>query len=253
MTPARARFEQLEGRQAVREAMRAGRRIERLSVAAGARVQGALAEIVELAAETGVPVERVPRAVLDERAETRAHQGVIARVAARAAGSWRDAVHGARAAGRTPLLLALDGIQDPQNVGALLRTAEALGVDAVLLPGRRAASLGPGVAKASAGAVEHLAIDVVGNLESALRACKEEGLWVVALAGDGPTDVRECALLGEPAVVVVGAEGRGVSRIVRKRADDIIVIPMLGRVGSLNASAAGAIALWEASKRRSRG
>jgi 23S rRNA (guanosine2251-2'-O)-methyltransferase len=132
----------------------------------------------------------------------------------------------------------------------LLRSAEVFGVDAVLLPRRRSAPLGAAAAKASAGAIEHLWIDQVPNLERALATCRDEGIWVVALDAAGGQDLRDCALLAEPVVLVVGAEGRGVSRLIRSRADAVVAIATTGRVTSLNASAAGAVCLWEAASRR---
>lgn len=240
----------IEGRQPVREALRAGRKIERIMIADGARPEGVLGEILREARERGIPVETVARALLDERAESRAHQGVIAVAEAYRTRDWREGVEAARAAGRAPLVLALDGIQDPQNMGALLRSAEVLGVDAVIVPSRRSAPLGAGVAKAAAGALEHLVVDQVANVERALASCRQEGLWLVALAGEADMTVDACELLAEPVAVVVGAEGSGVSALIRKRADALVRIPMRGRVGSLNAAAAGAICLWEAARRR---
>lgn len=243
-------MEQLEGRQPVREALRAGRRIARVMVAEGAQTRGTLAEIVELAERAGARVERWPRAELDRIATTRSHQGVIAEAEPARARSWREGVEAARADGRVPLVLALDGIEDPQNMGALLRSAEAFGADAVIVPKRRSSAIGAAVAKASAGAVEHLIVDRVPNLERALASCREEGLWIVATAADAEITVDRCDLLGEPVVIVVGSEGEGVSALVRRRADQGVRIPLAGRVASLNASVAGAILLWEAARRR---
>ncbi len=239
----------IEGRQPVREALRAGRSIRRIMIADGAHTRGSLDEIMQLARGAGVRIDRVPRAALDERASSRAHQGVIAEAEQIRSRSWREGVQAAEAAGEPPLLLALDGVEDPQNLGALLRSAEVLGVHAVLVPKRRSAPLGPATAKASAGAMEHLVIDQVNSLERALWDCREAGLWIVALAADGE-DIRSCGLMEEPVVLVVGAEGKGVSRLIRDRADVRVGIPMQGKVGSLNASVAGAIALWEAARRR---
>lgn len=243
-------MELIEGRNPVREALRAGRRIRRILVAEGAEPRGSLGEILALAREAGVRVDRVPRAAIDGRASTRAHQGVLAEAAAFRPRPWRQAVREARDAGGVPLVLALDRIQDPQNLGAILRSAEAFGVTAVILPRRRSAPLGPAVAKASAGAVEHLWIDEVANLERALADCREEGLWIVTLAAEGQVDLRDCPLLGEPAAVVVGSEGAGVSPLIRRRSDALVRIPNAGKVGSLNAAVAAGICLWEAARRR---
>jgi len=243
-------MEQIEGRQPVREALRAGRAIKRILVAEGAQTRGTLSEILSLAREHGVRVEQVPRSAIDRRALTPVHQGVIAEVQPRRARSWKEGVAEARAAGRTPLLLALDGVEDPRNLGALVRSADAFGVDAVLVPSRRSAGIGPAAIKASAGALENVLVDEVGNLERTLAACKKEGIWIVAMDASGGTDISVCALLEEPVAIVVGAEGRGVSRLIRERADIIVSIPMPGTVASLNASVAGGIALWETSRRR---
>jgi len=247
--PAPPRY--IEGRHPVREALRAGTSIRRLIVAEGAQPRGVLGEILQLARDAGVRIDRVPRAALDARASTGAHQGVLAEAAPYRTRSWKEGVEAARERGAVPLLLALDGMEDPHNLGALLRTAEVFGVDAVILPNRGTAPLGPVVAKSAAGALEHLVVDGVANLERTLADCRREGMWIVALAAEGNDEVQACELLGEPVVVVVGSEGAGVSALIRKRADVVVRIPTAGRVSSLNASVAGAICMWEAARRRS--
>lgn len=243
-------MDQIEGRQPVREALRAGRPLRRILIAERAQARGTLAEILSAARAAGIRVDRVPRAALDARAKGSTHQGVIAEAAPYRTRSWKEGIDIARNRGKPALLLALDGIEDPQNLGALLRSAEVFAVDAVLLPQRRSAPLGPAAAKASAGAIEHLVIDQVPNLERALAACRSEGLWMVALASDGLQTVGECPLLAEPVVLVVGSEHRGVSPLIRRRADAVVRIPTRGSVSSLNASAAGAVCLWEAARYR---
>ncbi|MFN2613251.1 MAG: 23S rRNA (guanosine(2251)-2'-O)-methyltransferase RlmB [Actinomycetota bacterium] len=243
-------MELLTGRQPVREALRAGRPIKRLLVADGAQSKGVLAEILDLAHAAGVRVERVPRRLMDERAGDAVHQGVLAETTPYRTRSWREGLERARKAGKVPLLLALDGIEDPQNAGALIRSAEVFGVDAVLLPKRRSAPLSHVTAKASAGAIEHLVIDVVSNLERALADCKDEGIWILSLAADAKGTIEACPLISEPVLVVVGAEGTGVSSLIRKRSDAVVRIPTRGKVASLNASVAGAICLYEVAKNR---
>lgn len=240
----------IEGRQPVREALRAGRRIYRIFVAQGAAPKGTLAEIMERARSAGVKIERVSRADLDAKATSRAHQGVIAEADETPNVSWRDSLEAARNRGETPLLLALDGIEDPQNLGAILRSAEIFGVHAVILPKHRSAPLSPIVRKVSAGAIEHLAIDIVTNMERTLAAAKEAGCWIVVLDADGDRSVEACDLLEEPVVIVSGAEGSGVSRLIKERADALVRIDTSGKVASLNASVATAICLWEAARRR---
>jgi 23S rRNA (guanosine2251-2'-O)-methyltransferase len=244
--------ERIEGRNPVREAIRAGRTISRILVATGAQERGALAEIIETARNAKIRVDRVPRARLDHIAESGAHQGIIAEVEDYKYRPWRDGLELAKAREETPLFLALDGITDPHNLGSLLRSAEAFGVHAVLLPERRSSPITAVVAKASAGALEYLVIDRVGNLERALASCKGAGLWLVGLVGTADTSVDECALFEEPVVLIIGDEGRGISRLIRERADQLVRIPQAGRVASLNASVAGAIAMREASGRRRR-
>jgi 23S rRNA (guanosine2251-2'-O)-methyltransferase len=242
----------IEGRNPVREALKAGRPIRRILIAEGVSDRGPVAEIVAAAGTAGVKVDRVPRHVLDRMAKGRVHQGVVAEADPYRYRSWEAAVAAAKERGEIPLLLALDGVTDPMNLGSLIRSAEAAGAHAVLVPKRRAAPVTPIVEKASAGAIEHLPVDQVNNLERTLERCKQAGLWVVGLAGDAPQDVWECVLLAEPLVLVVGAEGKGISRLISERADALVRIPMAGRVGSLNAAVAGAVALFETLRRRSR-
>lgn len=224
--------------------------MRRILIAEGGRERGSLAEIVALARGAGVRVDRLPRAAIDARARTRAHQGVLAEVEPYRFRPWREGIARAAARAEPPMLLALDGVTDPQNLGSLLRSAEAFGAHAVILPGRRAAPLTATVEKVAAGAVEHLAVDRVSSLERALADCRAEGLWIVGLAGDAEQELSGCELLGEPVVLVIGSEGRGLSRLVRERADAVARIPMAGRTGSLNAAVAGAVALYEARRRR---
>lgn len=242
--------DQIEGRNPVREALRAGRALTRILVADGAAARGPLAEILVAAREAGVRIERVPREKLDRMAASRAHQGVIAETGGFTYRSWKDALAIAEERGEKPLLLALDGITDPGNLGSLLRSAEAAGAHGALIPGRRAADVTPVVEKASAGALEHLILDRVGNLPRALEDLRAAGLWLVGLHGDAPGTIWSCELLTEPVVLVVGAEGRGLSRLIAERADALVRIPMAGRIESLNAASAGAVALFEAARRR---
>jgi len=227
--------------------------VRRILIADGAQIRGTLAEIVSLARVARVRIDHVPRATIDARATTRMHQGVIAEASTVAARSWREGLERGREAGEPALFLALDGIEDPHNAGALIRSAEVFGAHAVLVPKRRGSPLSAAVAKAAAGALEHVVVDQVTNMDHALAACREEGLWVVALAGEGDLPLDECALLEEPVVIVVGKEGTGVSSLLRKRADAVVAIPTVGRIGSLNASVAGAIALWETARKRRSG
>lgn len=233
----------------MREALRGGRAIRRLLVAEGSG-GGPMAEIVRTARLAGVRVERVPREMLDEMAATRAHQGVIAEAEVFRYRSWREALELARSRDEIPLLLAVDGITDPGNLGSLLRSAEAAGSHGVLMSRRRAAPVTPVVEKASAGALEHLILVRVPNLGVALADLRSEGVWTVGLDAEATTSIWDCDLLTEPLVLVVGAEGKGLGRLVSERADALVSIPLGGKVGSLNAAVAGALALFETRRRR---
>jgi 23S rRNA (guanosine2251-2'-O)-methyltransferase len=188
--------------------------------------------------------------MLDEMAATRSHQGVIAEAEGYRYRSWREALELARSRGEPALLLAVDGITDPGNLGSLLRSAEAAGAHGIIVSRRRSAPVTPIVEKASAGALEHLILDRVPNLSTALADLRSEGVWTVGLDAEAPTNIWECDLLVEPLVLVVGAEGRGLGRLVSERADALVSIPLGGRVGSLNAAVAGAVALFETRRRR---
>ena len=241
--------DQIEGRNPIREALRSGRPIRRLLVAEGSG-GGPVAEIVRTARLAGIRVDRVPRRMLDEMATSRSHQGVIAEAEGYRYRSWREALELARSRSEPALLLAVDGVTDPGNLGSLLRSAEAAGAHGVLVSRRRSAPVTPVVEKASAGALEHLILDRVPNLSTTLADLRAEGIWTVGLDAHSSTSIWECDLLREPLVLVVGAEGRGLGRLVAERADALVSIPLGGNVGSLNAAVAGAVALFETRRRR---
>ncbi|GAC1409750.1 MAG: 23S rRNA (guanosine(2251)-2'-O)-methyltransferase RlmB [Actinomycetota bacterium] len=241
----------IEGRNPVREALRAHRFVRRIMVASGTQEKGSIEEILELARLSHVKVEYVPRHELDQHAESRSHQGVAAELDDFEYAPWQDAVDAAIARGEAPLVLALDGITDPQNTGSLIRSASVLGAHAVLLPARRAAPVTASVVKASAGAIWSIPVDQVTNLERTLADCKKRGLWVIGLDGDADTLISGCAVLSEPCAIVVGAEGKGMSRLLKDRSDVLVKIAQRGTIDSLGAAAAGAIALFEAAKSRS--
>lgn len=237
----------IEGRNPVREALRAGRPIHRLLVATGVAGVG---DIIEAARAARVRIDRVPRAAIESKASTTAHQGVLAEIEEFRYRSWREGVAEAEERGEKALLLACDGVTDPHNLGSLIRSAEAAGAHAVIIPARRSAQVNATVEKAAAGATAHIVVDRVGNLERTLDDAREKGIWVIALTVDGEQSLFDAPLLTEPSVIVVGAEGTGVSRLVAERADARVRISLGGRTGSLNAGVAGAIALFEARRRR---
>ena len=198
-----------------------------------------------LAAEAGTPVTRVPSEVLDRATGGAVHQGVVAEVAAPAALTLTELVEGAN---DPALLLVLDGIEDPQNLGAILRSAEAAAVDGVIRQTRRAAPLGR-VAKTSAGALTHVRLASVVNIARAVTELEKAGIWTVGLEADGD-DLYDGVDLTLPTALVLGSEGRGLRRLVRERCDRVVSIPLLGHVNSLNVAVAAGIALFEAVRQR---
>lgn len=243
---------QIEGRHPVLEALLAGRGIRKIVLASEARPAPVVERIQAEARRRGVRVEKVRRHEIERMAQTRAPQGVIAFTEGFTYAALGDVLDAVRARGEVPLLLALDGVTDPHNVGALARSAEAAGGHGLILPGRRSAPVTPVVEKAAAGALAHLPVIQVGNLSAALEEARSAGLWVVALDGRAGTTVWDLELATEPLCLALGAEGPGVSRLVRERADALASIPMSGKVGSLNVSVAGGVALFEVARRRTR-
>lgn len=239
---------QIEGRRPVIEALRAGRALEEIWISQGSRPSGALAEIVRMARRQGVTVREVPRREIEERARTRNPQGVIATSNVGFEYATLDDLLG-RATGTPALFVALDGVTDPQNLGALARSAEAAGAHGLIVGKRRAAPVTDVARRTSAGALEHLPVARVTNIPSALETLKEAGVWIVALDATSERTIYD--LDGtDPLCLVVGGEGSGVSRLVAERADHLVSIPMAGKVSSLNASAAGAVALFEIGRQR---
>ena len=237
--------EVLYGRQPVRECLRARRRhIHQLILAEGVGETGIVGEIVSLAAGLKVPVRRVPRPQLDRIAET--HQGVALETADYPYVAVEDILAWAGKRAEQPFVLALDHMQDPHNLGALLRTAEAVGVHGAIIPGRRAVGVTPAVVGASAGASEHVRVAQVANLVHALEALKKSGVWVVGLESTPEARPYHQIDLNLPLALVIGAEGAGLSRLVRDTCDWLICLPMRGQIESLNASVAGGIALYAA-------
>jgi 23S rRNA (guanosine2251-2'-O)-methyltransferase len=232
----------LAGIHPVREALLAGRDLDRVLIARGAggpRLQ----EIIELARERSVPVRFEPREALDRASNSATHQGVLA------FGAAQRYTELDQVAGNAQLLVVLDGVEDPHNLGAIIRTAHAAGAAAVLVPDRRAAGLTETVAKAAAGALEHLPVVRVGNVTQTLEALKAKGFWIYGL------DERASELYSEtdyvrPTVVVLGGEGQGLHQLVKKHCDVLVRIPMAGAISSLNVSVAAGVVLFEWSRRQ---
>ncbi len=242
------RKETIYGRNPVREVLRAGRRrIHQIQLAKGVVEQGLLVEINEMAQANGIRIKRVPRTSLDR--EISNHQGVVVIVDPYDYGSIEEMLELAGERGEPPWILLLDMIQDPQNLGTLLRTAEAVGVHGVVIPAHRSASVTPAVVSASSGASEHMII-ARGNLVDAIERLKKADLWVTGLENTPDASIYWDADLTGPMALVVGSEGTGMRRRVRESCDFLVGIPMRGEIGSLNASVAGAIALYAILERR---
>jgi 23S rRNA (guanosine2251-2'-O)-methyltransferase len=237
------------GRHPVYEALRARRPADRLYVATGTKPLGILVDILKLGQEQGIPIQTIDRRALDRMAEGANHQGVVAEVAEYRYRSLADVLASSQVSGELPLILALDSLEDPQNFGTLLRTAEAVGVTGAIIPLHRSVGVTPAVEKASAGAVEFVAIARVTNLPRALDELKRAGYWVVGLAGEGDV-LYDAFRVDVPLVLVIGAEGRGLGRLVRESCDIVAKIPMFGHLESLNAAVAGSIVLADIRRRR---
>jgi 23S rRNA (guanosine2251-2'-O)-methyltransferase len=243
--------ENIEGRNAVLEALRSGRPIGKILVAEGSR-PGPLQELRRLARERGVLVQEVERMRLDRMSLTGKHQGVIALALAKEYVTVDDILRVARERQEEPFLLVLDGIEDPHNLGALIRTAEGAGVHGVVVPKRRAAPLTAAVGRASAGALEYMAVAQVPNLARCIEGLKSRGLWVVGADPQGE-QVYTAADLTGPIAVVIGSEGKGIHRLVKEKCDFLVTLPMRGRISSLNASVAGSLVMYEIVRQRAGG
>ena len=233
------------GRNAVRELLKSGRSVDKLFVRTGDR-EGSIIVIVAEAIRLGIPVIEVDSAKLDAITYGAHHQGVAALAAQKQYVDLQTIVDIAHERGETPLVVIADGIEDPHNLGAIIRCAECAGAHGIVLPKRHAVGLTPAVATASAGALEHMAVAKVQNISSAIEQLKKLGLWIFAAEADGipyyETDWNT------PAAVVFGSEGAGVSRLVREKSDFIVSIPMYGQVNSLNVSTAASVILCHAAR-----
>ena len=239
------------GRNAVRELLAAGRRpVREIFFAEGIDPAPVLDEIAALAARAGVAIRTLPRARLDALAETDAPQGVVARAAPLPEVDLLTLTAPSRPGGPPPFLVALDGVTDPHNLGAIIRTAESAGATGLVLTRHRAAHVTATVTKAAAGAIEYLPMAVVPGLPAALQELQSKGVWTVGLAGDVPQSVFDLPVADGPVCIVLGSEGAGLSRLVRQRCEIVVSIPRVGHTESLNVSAAAAVTCFEVARRR---
>jgi 23S rRNA (guanosine2251-2'-O)-methyltransferase len=244
-------MDRLTGIHAVREALEAGRAFDRIVIARG-RQDTRVEEIVKLARERNISVRFEDRGQLDRLADSKDHQGVVALAAARAAATLEDILAAANAGpgkGEKGLIVLLDGVEDPHNLGAIIRTALAAGAHGVLVPERRAAGLTDTVARASAGALSHMPVAKVTNLARAMEELKEAGYWLIGLDEDAEKSYTQ-ADYTSPVGIVLGGEGKGLHELTRKRCDFVVSLPTVGPVKSLNVSVAAGVVLFEAVRQR---
>ena len=238
----------IAGRNAVSEALRAGRTIDSLYIQRGER-SGALSALVAKAKAAGAAIKEADPRKLDHLCGGANHQGVVAVAAVKEYATVEDLFQLAQERGEPPFFVLCDELEDPHNLGAIIRTAECAGAHGVIIPKRRSAGLTAVVGKTSAGAVAHVPVARVPNLPALLKELKEEGVWVFGTAADGTTPLYQADLKG-PAAIVIGSEGTGMGRLVAENCDFTVSIPMFGKINSLNASAAAAVLLYEAVRQR---
>ncbi|MDL2300576.1 23S rRNA (guanosine(2251)-2'-O)-methyltransferase RlmB [Clostridiaceae bacterium OttesenSCG-928-D20] len=241
----------IEGRNAVTEALRAGRSFDKIFLSKG-EVDKALGHIASTARSMGIVVVETDRRRLDYMSKTKAHQGVIAVILEREYVTVDDILYIAEKRGEKPFVLILDEISDPQNLGAIIRSAECAGVHGIIIPKRRSAGLTAIVGKASAGAVEYMPVARVSNLVSAIKELKEKGLWIYGADAKGEKSLWETDFSGAIAIVI-GSEGDGISRLTQENCDFLVSIPMKGQINSLNASVSSALLIYEALRQKMQG
>lgn len=246
--PAEETEGQLEGRNALQEALKSGRAVDKVFIADGDIDKG-LQRLAAQAKEAGAVIVPVDRRKLDAMSFTRSHQGVIALTAAHEYYTIDDILEEAASRGEAPLIVICDELSDPHNLGAVMRSAECAGAHGVIIPKRRSVGLTATVAKASAGAMEYMKVARVTNISAAMQELKDKGVWIYGTAAEGSRPMYEADLKGA-AAIVIGNEGVGMSQLVAKNCDVTVHIPMAGRISSLNASAAASILLYEAVRQR---
>ncbi len=241
----------IEGRNPVIEALRSGRPLTRLLLARTTTGRGAITEVIQLAREHGVPVEYVERQTIERMSATGASQGIIACAAAKEYAGLDDLLAIPQEKGESALFVVLDGVEDPRNLGAVLRTADATGVHGVIIRSRRAVGLTSTVGKTSAGAIEYVPVARVANIYQAIEKLKKNNVWVTGIDMSGKVDYTGVDFK-PPTAIVLGGEGAGLSALVRKSCDSLASIPMKGKVTSLNISIAAAVVLYEVLRQRSK-
>lgn len=238
--------EMIAGKNPVLEALRSGREINKVWIAEGVKKTG-IQELIELAKEQGVLVQFVPKQKVDKLAEN--HQGIVASVAAYDYAELDDLFTAAKAKSEDPFFMILDELEDPHNLGSIMRTADAIGAHGIIIPKRRAVGLTAVVAKASTGAIEHVPVVRVTNLAQTVDELKDRGVWIAGTDAKGSQDYRKMdATL--PLALIIGSEGKGMSRLLKEKCDFLYHLPMIGHVTSLNASVAAALLMYEVYRKR---
>lgn len=240
--------ETIEGKNSVLEALKAGREVNKIFIGENVTRDRVLNEIISIAKRNKTPVQNVGKSKINDLAETNNHQGIIAMVAAKEYVTLEE-IALKKPLSELPIVLMVDGIEDPHNLGAIIRTCDAVGVVGVVIPNRRNVGLTGIVSKASAGAVEYVPVTRVTNLSQTIETLKEMGFWVVGCEARGEKNIYEVDLK-MPLVLVIGGEGKGISRLVQEKCDFLVKLPMIGRISSLNASVAASVCLYEALKQR---
>ena len=235
------------GRNPVREALKSGRDMDKILVKKG-EIEGSLVPIIRLAKGQGIPVIETEKQKLDQLAEGGNHQGVIAYVATHTYCEVKDILNAAKEKGKDPFIIILDKITDPHNLGSIIRTANCVGADGIIIPKRNSVGLNSVVAKTSAGAIEYTPVAKVTNISQTIDSLKKEGIWVAGAEAGGDTMYR--TNLKGPLALVIGSEGEGISRLVKENCDFLVEIPMYGNINSLNASVAAAVLMYEISRQR---
>ena len=242
--------DQIEGRNPVLEALRSGRPLNKIIISSDVERHSNIAEILNMAKTRKIPVEWLSPEILKTKSSTRAPQGIIAFASAKDYLEVYDLIDIAKAKGEAAFFVILDGLEDPHNLGAILRTADAAGVHGVVIPQRRAVGLTATVAKVSAGAVEYVPVAREVNLNNAIKILKDNDIWVIGIDQGGKRSFTQVDFK-LPTALVIGGEGKGISRLVKENCDEVVSIPMKGKISSLNASVAAGVAMFEVQKQRS--
>ncbi|QAA30802.1 23S rRNA (guanosine(2251)-2'-O)-methyltransferase RlmB [Clostridium manihotivorum] len=238
----------VEGRNAVIEALKSDRTIEQILIASG-NMEGSINKVIAIAREKKIVIKEVDRKKLDSISETGAHQGVIAIVTPFKYSEVEDILRYAEEKGEKPFIVILDELEDPHNLGSIVRTAELSGVHGIIIPKRRNVGVTATVYKSAAGAIEHMKIAKVTNINTVIDELKELGIWVYGAEIDGDSYSYETDFSG-PCALIIGSEGRGMSKLTKDKCDKLVKIPMVGKINSLNASVAGGIMMYEILKSR---